>query len=163
MCLGQGLVRTLFPALHPREEGTTEMVSRTFTCKPRPKSGRDCLTCAILLDSSPSVLRSGCDLIPKIRSTIQNRFVSDIPTRDVACFKDNCFTEMRSGSEAGLYLGLIDSCIAQLKAQGPSRTRRRIGRRVFDAANVERQSRNFQKSRSRILYEMCFNFKDFWQ
>jgi len=29
---------------------------------------------------------------------------------------------MRSGSEAGSYLRLIDSCITQLKAQGPSRT-----------------------------------------
>jgi len=27
-----------------------------------------------------------------------------------------------SGSEAGAYLRLIDSCITQLKAQGPSRT-----------------------------------------
>jgi len=34
----------------------------------------------------------------------------------------NHFTEMCSGSEAGSYLRLIDSCITQLKAQGPSRT-----------------------------------------
>ena len=32
------------------------------------------------------------------------------------------FTEMCSGSEAGSYLRLIDSCISQLKVQGPSRT-----------------------------------------
>ena len=32
------------------------------------------------------------------------------------------FTEMCSGSEAGSYLRLKDSCITQLKAQGPSRT-----------------------------------------
>jgi len=32
------------------------------------------------------------------------------------------FTEMCSGSEAGSYLRLIDSCITQLKAQGPSST-----------------------------------------
>jgi len=37
-------------------------------------------------------------------------------------FKNNHFTEMCSGSEAGSYLRLIDSCITQLKAQGPSRT-----------------------------------------
>ena len=37
-------------------------------------------------------------------------------------FKNNHFTEMYSGSEAGSYLRLIDSCITQLKAQGPSRT-----------------------------------------
>jgi len=30
--------------------------------------------------------------------------------------------EMCSGSEAGSYLRLIDSCITQLKTQGPSRT-----------------------------------------
>ena len=35
---------------------------------------------------------------------------------------NNHFTEMRSGSEAGSYLRLIDSFITQLKAQGPSRT-----------------------------------------
>ena len=29
---------------------------------------------------------------------------------------------LRSGSEAGSYLRLIDACITQLKAQGPSRT-----------------------------------------
>jgi len=32
------------------------------------------------------------------------------------------YTEMCSGSEVGSYLRLIDSCITQLKAQGPSRT-----------------------------------------
>ena len=32
------------------------------------------------------------------------------------------FTKMCSGSEAGSNLRLIDSCIAQLKARGPSRT-----------------------------------------
>jgi len=34
-------------------------------------------------------------------------------------FKNNCFTEMLSGSS---YLRPIDGCITQLKAQGPSRT-----------------------------------------
>jgi len=34
----------------------------------------------------------------------------------------NYFTEMCSGSEAGSYLRLVDSCITQLKAQGPSMT-----------------------------------------
>ena len=29
-------------------------------------------------------------------------------------FKNNCFTEMRSGSKKGSYLGLIDGCITQL-------------------------------------------------
>ena len=36
--------------------------------------------------------------------------------------KNHHSTEMCSGSEAGSYLRLIDSCITQLKAQGPSRT-----------------------------------------
>ena len=35
---------------------------------------------------------------------------------------DAHFTEMCCGTEAGSYLRLIDSCITQLKAQGPSRT-----------------------------------------
>ena len=39
-----------------------------------------------------------------------------------AQFKNNHFTEMCSGSEAGSYLRLMDSCTTQLKAQGPSRT-----------------------------------------
>ena len=37
-------------------------------------------------------------------------------------FKNNHLTEMCCGTEAGSYLRLIDSCITQLKAQGPSRT-----------------------------------------
>ena len=37
-------------------------------------------------------------------------------------FKNNHFTEMCCGTEAGSYLRHIDSCITQLKAQGPSRT-----------------------------------------
>ena len=37
-------------------------------------------------------------------------------------FKNNHFTEMCCGTEAGSYLRLIDSGITQLKAQGPSRT-----------------------------------------
>ena len=36
--------------------------------------------------------------------------------------ENNNFTEMCCGTEAGSYLRLIDSCITQLKAQGPSRT-----------------------------------------
>jgi len=31
--------------------------------------------------------------------------------------KNNCFTEMQSGSEEGSYLRLIDGCITQLKAR----------------------------------------------
>jgi hypothetical protein len=34
----------------------------------------------------------------------------------------NYFTEMSSGFEAGSCLRLVESCITQLKAQGPSRT-----------------------------------------
>ena len=32
------------------------------------------------------------------------------------------FTELCSGSEADSYLRLVDPCITELKAQGPSRT-----------------------------------------
>jgi len=44
------------------------------------------------------------------------------PNRQRFGVKNNYFTEMCSGSQAGSYLRLIDSCITQLKAQGPSRT-----------------------------------------
>ena len=37
-------------------------------------------------------------------------------------FKNNFLAEMSSCSEEGSCLRLIDSCITQLKAQGPSRT-----------------------------------------
>jgi len=37
-------------------------------------------------------------------------------------FKNNHFTEMCCGTEAGSYLRLIDSCITQLKAQRPCTT-----------------------------------------
>ena len=37
-------------------------------------------------------------------------------------FKNNHFTEMCGGTEAGSYLRLIDSCISQLTVHGPSRT-----------------------------------------
>ena len=40
----------------------------------------------------------------------------------VSQFQNNHFTEMCCGTEAGSSLRLIDSCITQLKAQGPSRT-----------------------------------------
>ena len=36
--------------------------------------------------------------------------------------KNNHFTGMCCGTEAGSYLRLIDSCVTQLRAQGPSRT-----------------------------------------
>ena len=35
--------------------------------------------------------------------------------------KNNYFTEMCSGSEAGSYLRRVDSCVTQLKAEGPFR------------------------------------------
>ena len=40
----------------------------------------------------------------------------------VAGVKGCDFTEMCCGTETGSYLRLTDSCITQLKAQGPSRT-----------------------------------------
>ena len=38
------------------------------------------------------------------------------------CSEANLFTEMCCGTEVGSCLRRIDSCITQLKAQGPSRT-----------------------------------------
>jgi len=40
----------------------------------------------------------------------------------IQCDSNNHFTQMCCGTEAGSYLRRIDSCITQLKAQGPSRT-----------------------------------------
>jgi len=45
-----------------------------------------------------------------------------VPGRHSSQFKNNHSTEMCSGAEAGSYLRLVDSCITQVKAQGPSRT-----------------------------------------
>ena len=58
------------------------------------------------------------------RPSAHHHWISD---SILACYHelkstDMHFTEMCSGSEAGSYLRLIDSCITQLKAQGPSRT-----------------------------------------
>jgi len=67
---------------------------------------------------------------------------------EVRChFKDNHFTGMCSGSEAGSYLRLTDSCITQLKAQGPPKTwheskeeeKRKLGPRLAPA-EAERES-----------------------
>jgi len=51
-----------------------------------------------------------------------SRTSSTLAERVRICHDNNHFTEMCSGSEAGSYLRLIDSCITQLKAQGSSRT-----------------------------------------
>jgi len=40
----------------------------------------------------------------------------------VSWLKNNHSTELCSGAKAGSYLRLMDSCITQLKSQGPSRT-----------------------------------------
>ena len=52
--------------------------------------------------------------------------------------------EMCSGSEAGSFLRLIDSCITQLKAQGPSRT----------CTESKKEAVNKHKISSRSLGEM---------
>jgi hypothetical protein len=44
--------------------------------------------------------------------------IGEVPDK----IKNDHLTEMCCGTEAGLYLKLMDSCITQLKAQGPSRT-----------------------------------------
>ena len=46
--------------------------------------------------------------------------LTDNRVRRLALVKNIHFTEMCSGSETGSFSRLIDSCITQLKAQGPS-------------------------------------------
>ena len=60
---------------------------------------------------------------------------SDPPRAHAHHFKNNDFTEMCCGTEAGSYLRLIDSRITQIKAQGPSRTCNESKEevRIFDA------------------------------
>ena len=53
-------------------------------------------------------------------------------------FKNNHFTAMCCGTEAGSYLRRIDSCITQLKAQGPPRTCNRS--KVEEEENLLRES-----------------------
>jgi len=56
-------------------------------------------------------------------------------------------TEMCSGSEAGSYLRIIDSCITQLKAQGPSWT-------CNESKEVEEEQRAQLKERHGIYDEV---------
>jgi len=55
-------------------------------------------------------------------ASIRSRFVLVVSAWYTSQFRNNNFTELCCGTEAGSYLRLIDSCITQLKAQGPSRT-----------------------------------------
>ena len=57
---------------------------------------------------------------PNFASSNWSHLMSESDTRSNEI--PNHFTEMCSGSEAGSYLRLIDSCITQREAQGPSRT-----------------------------------------
>jgi len=52
-------------------------------------------------------------------------------------FKNNHFTEMCCGTEVGSYARLIDSCITQLKAQGPSRTCNESKEEGLDLSTME--------------------------
>jgi len=54
-------------------------------------------------------------------SEVPLHLVNHIVGHGEGVLENNYFTETCSGSEAGSYLRLIDSCITQLKAQGPSR------------------------------------------
>ena len=53
--------------------------------------------------------------------------------------KNNHFTEMCSGFEAGSHVRLIDSCTTQLKAQGPSRTCNEIKKEDEELAEKDRE------------------------
>ena len=65
------------------------------------------------------ILGVGADR-PQCQNTIDTRYTIHAPTE--AHHTNNHFTEICSGSEVGSYLRFIDSCITQLKAQGPCRT-----------------------------------------
>jgi len=64
-------------------------------------------------------LCSGQDERPVEHALLQRD--ASVPLQLHLC-KNTHSTEMCSGSEAGSYLRLIDSCITQLKAQGPFTT-----------------------------------------
>ena len=72
----------------------------------------------------------GCSSCPPCSSTSARPCV--VPAFHSSQFKNNHFREMCSGSEAGSYLRLIDSCITQLKAQGPSRTCKESNEAMFE-------------------------------
>ena len=57
-----------------------------------------------------------------LMENVMQRQKSEPSNPNSSQFKNNHSTEMCIGSEAGSYLRRIDSCITQLKAQGPSRT-----------------------------------------
>ena len=81
---------------------------------------------------SPPVAESALLRAPSehIACLSRRRWVPGLSARDQAVlinwyspqFENNHFTEMCCGTEAGAYLRLIDSCLTQRKAQGPSRT-----------------------------------------
>ena len=61
--------------------------------------------------------------LPKTAPVLHTKEVRERPRgMQQAVLEYNHFTELCSGSEAGSYLRIIDSCITQLKARGPSRT-----------------------------------------
>ena len=59
---------------------------------------------------------------------------------------------MCSGSGAGSYLRLIDSCVTQLKAQGPSRTRK-------ESTEEEEEATTFQLYQEMLFRGESLNFK----
>jgi len=63
-------------------------------------------------------------MFPFRSSAYQSRSLRSPPVNQLIrkCGKNNHFTEMCCGTEAGSYLRLIDSCVTQLKVQGPSTT-----------------------------------------
>ena len=86
--------------LYPEQKNQTLQILWCYEhCgQPRPESGLDCLTCAILDALDVEWLKH------------QKQFPAKAENRSVVV------------TEEGSYLRLIDSCITQLKAPGPSRT-----------------------------------------
>ena len=68
--------------------------------------------------------------------------------REPRQFKNNHFTEMCCGIEVGSYLRRIDSCITQLKAQGPSRTCNESKEEVKEVLPCRRGRRSGRRRRA---------------
>ena len=62
--------------------------------------------------------------------------------------------EMCSGSEAGSYLRLIDSCIAQLKAQRPSRTCSDSKEEEEEEENAEEEEAEAEEEGLRVVMQV---------
>ena len=54
-----------------RQKGTMKTVSRTFTWRPRPESGFDCLVCAMFETQSPSIGSDGVQEVDHVGDYVE--------------------------------------------------------------------------------------------